>query len=504
MLRKFWLRLRAVHAAAALCVAAALALQAQTYTTLYSFCSDPNCADGVYPQAALIQGANGGLYGTMRLAGYDFYNAYGGSVFKITTGGSLTTLYTFCPQSGCADGQYPFAGLIQANQGDFYGTATEGGLTGNYGTIFKITPTGAFTRVFSFDGVQNADGSSPYGALIQATNSYFYGTTTHSGPDNEGTVFEITPDGTFTTLYSFCSQPDCTDGYDPLSALIQASNGEFYGTTALGGANTDCQPGSHFYGCGTIFRMSASGALKTLYSFCSQSGCTDGAGPNGGLVEASDGDFYGTTLNGGSSTTCNLGCGTIFKITPGGDFTTLYSFCSQPACADGSNPYDGLIEGSDRSLYGTASFGGAYGGGTIFRITPQGGFSTLYSFCSQSGCPDGENPSAGLAQDTNGDFYGTAVLGGANGAGTVFSLSVGLGAFVKTLPTSGHSGTTVKILGTALAGATSVTFNGSPAKFAVLSPSEISTTVPANATTGKVQVVTPGGTLSSNVVFRVP
>jgi len=170
---------------------------------------------------------------------------------------------------------------------------------------------------------------------------------------------------------------------------------------------------------------------------------------------------------------------------------------------DGNYLYGALTQATDGNLYGIMDIGGAHGYGTIFRITTAGSLTTLYSFCSQSGCADGEYPEGGLVQDTNGTLYGTAADGGANGDGTVFSLSVGLSPFVETLPVSGKSGATIKILGTNLTGATSVTFNGTAATFTVSSSNFITATVPTGATTGTVQVVTPSGTLSSSVSFRV-
>jgi len=289
----------------------------------------------------------------------------------------------------------------------------------------------------------------------------------------------------FTTLASF----NGTGGANPYAGLVQATNGDLYGTTEAGGAN----------GYGTVFKITPSGTLTTLYSFCSQSGCPDGSYPGGGLVQATNRDLYGTTYSGGAN-----GGGTIFKITPSGTLTTLYSFCSQSGCTDGEHSRAGLVQATDGDLYGTTVNGGANGDGTIFKITPSGTLTTLYSFCSQSGCTDGEIPLAGLVQATDGDLYGTTEVGGLVYGGAVFSLSVGLGPFVETLPTSGKVGATVEILGTDLTGATGVTFNSAAAVFTVVSPSLITTTVPADATTGKVQVVTPGGTLSSNVPFRVP
>jgi uncharacterized repeat protein (TIGR03803 family) len=482
-----------------LCAATALALPAQTLTTLYSF---NNGTNGYNPMAGLVQATNGDLYGTT-------FDAEG-TVFKITPSGTLTTLYNFCSQSGCADGANPEAGLIQATNGDLYGTTYAGG-SYTAGTVFKMTPGGALTTLFTFDG---ADGVWPFAGLVQAASGDLYGTTVHggscTGPGGCGTVFKMTPAGKLTTLYNFCSQSLCADGVSPYGGLVQVTDGNFYGTTLSGGAN--CYPG----GCGTIFKMTPTGMLTTLYSFCSQvSGvaCTDGAEPQAGLVQGTDGNFDGTTAYGGSSDACDQGCGTIFKITPTGTLTTLYSFCSQAGCTDGRTPFSGLVQAADGNFYGTTYFGGANGdggdagAGTVFKMTPGGTLTTLYNFCSQSGCTDGTNPSAGLVQDTNGKFYGTTEYGGTacapDGCGTLFSLSTGLGAFVETQTESGKVGAPVKILGTNLKGATSVTFDGTPAAFTIVSASEITTTVPNGATTGTVQVVTPRATLSTNVPFRV-
>jgi len=170
---------------------------------------------------------------------------------------------------------------------------------------------------------------------------------------------------------------------------------------------------------------------------------------------------------------------------------------------DGFEPVGGLIQATDGNFYGTTYLGGASDEGTVFKITSAGTLTTLHSFCSESGCADGGTPGGALVQGTNGTFYGATAGGGTNDDGTVFSLAVGLGSFVETLPTSGKVGAAVTILGTNLTGATSVTFNGKAATFTVVSSTEITTTVPTGATTGKVKVVTPSRTLSSNVSFRV-
>ena len=479
----------------ALCAATAVALPAQTFTTLFSF----DGADGEAPEeAALVQGTSGDLYGTTVLGGANSDS----TVFKISPSGTLTSLYSF--NNGTGGPTFPTA-LIQAANGDFYGTTLAGGVYG-YGSVFKITPGGTLTTLYSFcsqGGSNCTDGASPQAGLVQATNGDLYGTTYIGGASllgsdgYGGTVFKITPGGTLTTLYSFCSQggSNCTDGDNPIAGLVQATNGDLYGTTQYGGANCVLE-----YGCGTVFKITLSGALTTLYNFCSQSGCTDGENPYAGLVQATNGDLYGTVESGGTN-----GFGTVFKITPGGTFTTIYRFCSLTNCADGGVPFAGLVQATNGDLYGTTYMGGAnYDGGTIFQITPSGTLTTIYSFCAQGvfpNCPDGVG-SSGLIQDTNGTLYGAAG-GGTYGYGTIFSLSIGLGPFVETQTTAGKVGAHVKILGTDLTGATSVSFNGTAAAFTVDSPSLITTTVPSGATTGKVEVVTPSGTLSTYVPYRV-
>jgi uncharacterized repeat protein (TIGR03803 family) len=485
-----------------LCTTMTISLPAQTLTTLSRF----DDTHGASPNAGLVQATNGDLYGMTPGGGANGR----GTFFKITPTGELTTLYSFCSQVECTDGSDPWVGLIQAINGDLYGTAV-GGPNGE-GTVFKITPSGTLTTLYNFCAQSGCpDGYGPSG-LVQATNGSLYGTTQKGGANGFGTVFKMAPTGALTTLYSFCAKSECADGAIPTAGLVQASNGDFYGTTSYGGASacTGFNPG-----CGAVFKITPSGALTTLYSFCAEGGaCWDGAFPDAALVEATNGDLYGTTPSGGAH-----GLGTVFKITPGGALTTLYSFCSQYGCTDGSSPRSGLVQATNGDLYGTTITGGAeascYAGlgcGTVFQITPSGALTTIYSFCSQSGCTDGDAPVAALVQDTNGDLYGTASSGGTSdacnnglpGCGTVFSVSFGLGPFVETRPAAGEAGSFVEILGSDLTNATSVTFNGIAATFTVVSRYLITTTVPAGASTGKVEVVTPSGTLSNNVAFRVP
>ena len=418
-----------------------------------------------------------------------------GSSFSVTWT-SFSPLFSFNGGNGAA----PSSPLLQALDGNFYGT-TESGGEYDSGTVFKITPSGTMTTLYNFCSQTGCtDGANPYSGLVQATNGDFYGTTLYGGSGNCyfegypecGTVFRITPGGTLKTLYTFCVESGCADGANPYAGLVQAANGGLYGTTMYGGAN----------GQGTVFEINPSGMMTTLYSFCSQGGlgtCTDGCEPFAGLTQAASGDFYGTTEDCANA----YDAGTVFKITPSGALTTLYTFCSQGGCADGANPFATLVQGTDGNFYGATYNGGTSGNyGTVFKITPGGALTTLHVF---GGYPtDGANPYfAGPIQATNGDFYGTTQFGGASGYGTVFDLSVGLGPFVETQPASGKVGTVVRILGTNLTGATGVAFNGTPATFTIVSASEITATVPDGATSGKVEVTTAGVTLLSNVAFRV-
>jgi len=498
-----------------LLAATTIAAPAQGFKVLVNF----DGSDGDYPVGGVVQGFDGNLYGTTSAGGNNGSECLGvgcGSIFKITPAGTLTTLYSFCNQTNCTDGYGPVAGLVQASDGNLYGITQSGGVNNNTeiclytyldgcGTVFKVTPTGTLTTLYSFCSQANcADGAGPYASLLQASDGNFYGTTNIGGSGFDlsfcsqlgcGTAFKVTPTGKLTTLHSFCSEGGsfCTDGAYPQSGLIEGLDGSLYGTMAHGGAN----------GSGTVFKMTPGGTLTTLYSFCSQANCADGSLPAGNLVQASDGNFYGTTFFGG-----NHDYGTIFKITPTGTLTTLHQFQCPSArdCPGGANPSTALVQATDGNFYGTTQTGGINFAGAVFKATPTGAVATLHDF----DMTDGYRPTATLIQATSGVLYGTAQQGGANfcsafypGCGTVFTEQVRLGPFVETLPTVGRVGANIIILGNALSGATSVTLNGTPATFTVVSSTEIKTTVPTGATSGKVQVTTPHGTLTSNVVFRV-
>jgi uncharacterized repeat protein (TIGR03803 family) len=436
----------------------------QTFTTLFNF----DGSNGSDPSSPLVQGFDGNLYGTTYGDGVLSF----GTVFKITPGGTLTTLYSFG-----TDGLRPYAGLALASDGIFYGTTVLGGNNGQ-GTIFKITPRGQLTTLYSFCAQGNCpDGSFPYAGLVQATDGNFYGVTSLGGTNGKGTVFRITTGGQLTTLHSFAGP----EGAQPFGGLVQGTDGNFYGTAAYGGG---------VHQDGTVFKITPGGTLTTLGKFRG----IRGTRPETPLIQASDKSFYGTTSEGGAS-----GWGTVFKMTPGGALTTLHSF----HVSDGARPNAPLTQAIDGNFYGTTFSGSTYNAGTIFRMTSGGTLTTLHMF----DVTNSAYPQAGVVEATDGTFYGTTVGGTGTqcdlGCGTVFSLDVGLGPFVEALPAFGKVGAKVIILGTNLTGTTDVSFNGSSATFNVVSGSEIKTTVPTGATTGKITVTTPGGTLSSNLDFRV-
>ena len=422
--------------AIALCLTA-ISVSAQTLTTLTRFTG----GNGKTPLGALVQGKDGNFYGTTFSGGA---NSNGGTVFKITPQGAVTTLYNFCSQTDCSDGESPAAALLLGKNGNFYGSTLYGGANcvsssqpSGCGTIFEITPEGTLTTIHSFCGTVNsgycADGTNPNSPLVQGANGNFYGTTVYGGGNNYdigcfcnggGTVFEISPAGKLKTLYNFCNVTNsngyCLDGGAPMGVL-QTSDGNLYGMTYDGGTGLDNSGG-------TVFELTTTHKLITLHNFCSQSTstqfCTDGAYPHSGLIQASDGNFYGVTTGGGYDT-----WGTILKITPAGKLTTLHRFKAN----EGTAPNATLLQASDGNLYGTTTTGGIYSdkgnaSGTVFRITLGGQFNNLYNFCSLVGCTDGQFPSAGLVQGSNGDLYGVTSWGGSVDDGTVFSLTLQSGS----------------------------------------------------------------------------
>jgi uncharacterized repeat protein (TIGR03803 family) len=456
------------------------------FTTLFEF--DNSNGDG--PVGTPVQGTDGNFYGTTKEGGTQKQ----GTVFKITPQGELTTLHSF----DGPDGNGPSAALVLGTDGNFYGTTSLGGahtdgcFTTTCGTVFKITPEGALTTLYSFCAQPVcADGTGPSG-LAEGSDGNFYGTTEYGGSGSCtytcGTVFKITPTGVLTTLYSFTSGA----GHNPsdFGGLVQGTDGNFYSTTLAGGIVTAL---CGLNGCGTVFKITPEGTLRTLHNFTSKDG--EGAGPEGTLIQATDGNFYGTTTVGGSSPNCPDGCGTVFKITAEGTFTTT----ARLSPSDGNSPL-GLVQGTDGNFYGTTEVGGfSCSCGAVFQVTPEGVVTLLHSFHNNAG---GFFASSGLLQATNGTFYGDTFYS-FPGDGIIYSLSVGLGPFVKLVPATGKAGATVKILGNNLLFASGVAFNGVAAVFTAESSTYIEATVPAGATTGPIEVTLPNGVLTSNVNFQV-
>ena len=380
----------ALALASALSLAAALPAQAQTETVLHSF--GTQSGDGSNPYAGLIMDPEGNLYGTTYYGGaYDY-----GTVFKLAPSGTETVLYSFGGRRG--DGWYPQAGLIIDTEGNLYGTTSEGGAYGyTNGTVFKLTSSGTETVLYSFHGFgsQSHDGYYPLGGLIMDTAGNLYGTTAQGGTYDLGTVFKLTPSGTETLLYSFVGQPN--DGARPYAGLITDKAGNLYGTTAQGG-----------YGFGTVFKVTPSGTETVLHRFLG-----DGASPFAGLIMDENGNLYGTTYQG------RRGYGTVFELSATGKATVLYSFTGG---SDGANPTAGLVMDENGNLYGAA----AYSEGTVFELSPgkKGAawtFTLLHAFGSQSG--DGIRPFGTLILDKEGNLYGTTYAGGANAEGAVFKVT---------------------------------------------------------------------------------
>lgn len=451
-------------------VACGSALHAQTYTTLYSFGTNSGDPKNPQPNGLMSQGRDGNLYSTSPAGG----SSNLGAAFTFTPAGALTKLLDLTAS---------FGGLDLGFDGNFYGTTSIGG-TSNVGTLFKMTPTGQLTTLWNF---KITDGENPTYPPFQGQDNNFYGSAP-GGSLGFGVVYKMTPAGALTALGNF----DGTNGNGP-NLPTQGTDGNFYGTARFGATHGfGCQ-----IGCGTMYKLTSNGTITRLYSFGGWP--NDGADPHGVLVQGNDGNFYGTTFSGGANN-----FGSVFKITRTGQTTILYSFCSQPGCVDGKTPWVGLVLGTDGNFYGTAQ-GGAHNAGAIFKITPAGVYTVLYSFCNVNACADGFFPQTPLMQHTNGKFYGVTESGGANGlnGGVFYSLDIGLKPFVNLLNWTGKVGKTVEILGQGFNGATKVSFNGISAAFTISSDTYLTATVPAGATSGFVTVTLPGSTLKSNRKFLV-
>lgn len=368
---------------------------------LYSFVS----SNGIYtygrnPAAGLTLGPDGALYGTTLDGGT---NGNFGTIFRITTDGALTTLASF----DGTNGSYPQASLTLGNDGNFYGTASEGGTNGGYGTVFEVTTNGILTAIASF---ANTNGAIPLSSLALAQDGNFYGTTSQGG-NGLGVTYRVTSDGTLTALRFF---PDDLPGAagKPYGGLVSGSDGALYGTTSSGGP----------LGYGTVFSMTTNGVITPLALFAG----TNGSNPAASLTQGNDGAFYGTTASGGT----NGGNGTVFQVTTNGSINTLASFNS----TNGADPVAPLTLGSDGAFYGTTYIGGVNNSGTVFRVTTNGTLTTLASFTG----PNGSFPTGGLTQASDGDFYGTT---SSSGSGEVFALRFPPGIATQPLSQTNVAGT---------------------------------------------------------------
>jgi uncharacterized repeat protein (TIGR03803 family) len=340
---------------------------------------------GYFSESKLLQTSDGSLYGATLTGGAN--NA--GILYKIDPSGTFSVLHEF---DGGDGGKAPVAGLIQGSDGNFYGTTTAGGIDG-LGIVYRISPSGDFNVLHSFDTIT---GANPYAPLVQYGDGSFYGTTVNGGSFGEGVVFRIDSTGTVSVVYSFGSSDET--GTVPLAELIQDKDGYFYGTISEGGVN----------GSGTIYRIDSAGNTEILHSFDG----SEGSSPHARLLQDPSGNFYGTTYSGGS-----YGAGTIFKLDTSGMFSILHDF---DGGSGGANPEAGLIRDGSGNLFGTTRGGGNNNAGTVYKLTPAGAFSVLHDF---DGAEGGNSPYAGLLRGTDGTFYGTTLLGGNYSYGTVFKLT---------------------------------------------------------------------------------
>lgn len=432
--------------------------QAQTVSVLYTFTGSVGYPGGI----ALTQGLDGNLYGT---TGGGTTQDRHGTIFQLTTDGAYQTFHVFQGPTG----GYEPEGLILGADGFFYGVTalTTAPKPTGLGTVYKISSAGTFTTIQDLTGTSIAYPGAP---PVEAGNLSFYGTA-QGGASHAGTVYRLAPDGKVTVAHSF----NYTDGYLP-TAITLGLDGQLYGTATEGGAGNS----------GTVFSLSESGQFRLLYSF---SGDTDGGGPLG-LTLGNDGNLYGMAAY---SQPHNFSV--LYRITPTGNFSILHTFVG--GAKDGSTAIGTLTQASDGRLYGVTDAGGFFNDGTVFSIGIDGSYRLEYVFDYQIGPV---NPKDTLIQHTNGLFYGIISTGSSS---AVYSLDLGFAPFVKAVLNTGKAGSNVEILGQGFTGTNSVTFNGAAATFSVVSDTYMTATVPNGATSGPIQITTPGAVLISNLNFIV-
>ncbi|MGV3502794.1 MAG: choice-of-anchor tandem repeat GloVer-containing protein [Adhaeribacter sp.] len=342
--------------------------------------------DGGTPLGKLTVGADGYLYGTSPSGGN-----YTGTLFRMSPEGELTVLHHMLAESdGCVTNS-----LLLASDGNFYGMASEAGIQSG-GTIFRLSPQGEFRVLESLPG--SYQGSTPVSSLTPGPDGSLYGMTRDGGDYGTGTIFRLERQGTFTVLRSLENSyfKEKYDGFRPLGSLTLARDGNFYGLMPEGG----------FYNCGTIFRFSPAGEYTVLYAF---EGGEYGSSPWGSLTEGPDGALYGMTQTGGFH-----GSGVVFRASLEGNLSVLHPFNYSP---DGAAPRGSLLLGLDGNFYGLTALGGEFNRGTIFRVSPAGDFATLFSFTLHE---HGGTPFGDLIQDPEGHLYGLANSGGRLDGGTIF------------------------------------------------------------------------------------
>jgi uncharacterized repeat protein (TIGR03803 family) len=437
---------------------ASIPAQAQTYTDLHDFNSGAGDPFN-FNSNKLAQGQDGNLY-TESISGG---TSGGGTVFKITPTGTPTIVFSLTSTSGDS----PLGGLTAGHDGNFYGDAMLGG-SGGDGTDFKVTPKGKLTVLHNF--VNTGEGF-PSNALVLGADGKFYGATDVSSPG--ATIYSVTAGGVFKTVHTLSA----SEGYQG-GQLIQGSDGNLYGGMNLGGAN----------GQGTLFKMTTKGVLTVLHNFTG----TDGSDAAPGMVQAGDGKYYGVASLGGTSN-----AGVIYQLTSSGSYTVLHNL---NGTSDGSLVL-GVTLGTDGNLYGVTVNGGSSSCGTIFQITTGGVFTALHNFDNTHGC----HAITFLIERTDGLLYGLATNGGANGQGVFFSLNVGLSPFVSLVTTQGKVGAKIAMLGQGFSKTSSVVkFGGVAATtITVTGTTYIVATVPTGAMSGPVTVTTGVTTLTSSQNFKV-
>jgi uncharacterized repeat protein (TIGR03803 family) len=370
------------------------AARASGFQVLHAFGRDGS-NDGLQPSATLLADGSGNLYGTTAYGGR--YNS--GVVFELAPDKTESILHTFRGVGG-NDGAQSVAGLIADGSGNLYGTTSNGGRD-DAGTVFQIAPDRKEKILHTF--TDKSDGSHPLGGVIEDSAGNVYGTAADAGLKAGGVVFELTTDDKETVLHAFCSVQDCADGARPEAGLIADGGGNLYGTTYADGR----------FPYGVIFEVPQGGREKVLYSFGTNP--MDGTYPVAGLVRDGAGNLYGTTSEGGA----NNGSGTVFELMADGTEIVLYSFCAKPGCTDGALPESGLLLDASGNLYGTTYSGGTSDFGTVFKLAPNGTETVLHSFADQT---DGVFPVGGLIADSQGNLYGTASQGGKYNGGTLFEV----------------------------------------------------------------------------------